>query len=185
MKRLACLIVVGGIAAGCSQPLTTREKGALIGAGVGAGAGAVVGNQVGHTGVGALVGAGVGAVKGAFIGDAIQAKEQQPPPPPPVVVAPVPVIPPPPPPLPPAPPQFVWVPAWGVYVVRGHDVVVYNNAYYYFHGGRWWISQAHTGPWVIVQSAPTVIAKLPPGQLHAHVPPGQHCPPGQAKKGRC
>ena len=175
MKRFAYLLVVAGLVAGCSQPLTTREKGTLIGAGVGAGAGAIVGNQVGHPGAGALVGAGVGAVTGAVIGDSIQSREQQ-------AAAPAPVVAPPA--LPSAPPQLVWVPAWGVYVVQGHDVVVHNSAYYYFHGGRWWLSKSYRGPWVIVTSAPPVIAQLPQGRLHAHVP-GQHCPPGQAKKGRC
>ena len=178
MKRIASVIIVAGLVAGCSQPLTTREKGALIGAGVGAGAGAVVGNQMGNTAAGALVGAGVGAVGGAIIGDSMQSREQQPPLA--VVVAP--------PALPPAPPQLVWVSSWGVYVVQGHDVVVFNNAYYYFHGGRWWNSKSYTGPWVIVQSAPPVIAQLPPGRLHAHMPRAagaRHCPPGLAKQGRC
>ena len=27
--------------------------------------------------------------------------------------------------------------------------------------------------------------KLPPGQLHSHLPRGHHCPPGLAKQGRC
>jgi hypothetical protein len=185
MKRLAYLLVVAGLVAGCAQPLSTREKGALIGAGVGAGAGAVVGNQIGHTGVGALVGAGVGAVSGAVIGDAIQSKEQQHRQAPVVAALPASAIPPP---LPAAPPQLVWVPAWGVHIVHGYDVVLYNNAFYYFHGERWWLSQASTGPWVAVASAPPAIAQLPRGRLHAHLPPGhgpRHCPPGQAKKGRC
>ena len=181
MKRFAYVLVVAGLVAGCSQPLTTREKGTLIGAGVGAGAGAIVGNQVGHPAAGALVGAGVGAVTGAVIGDSIQSREQQAPPPP-VAMAPAPVVVPPPA-LPPAPPQLVWVPSWGVYVVQGHDVVFHNNAYYYFHGGRWGLSRSYTGPWVVVTSAPPVIAHLPQGRLHAQLP--RHCPPGQAKKGRC
>ena len=170
MKRLAYVLLVAGLAVGCAQPLSTREKGALIGAGVGAGAGAIVGNQMGRPGTGALVGAGVGAVTGAVVGDAMQSREQQ-------------AAVPPPPALPPAQPSIVWVPAWGVYVVQGHDVVVYNNAYYYFHGGRWWLSKSYTGPWAIVTPAPPAIAQLPPGRLHAHLP--RHCPPGQAKKGRC
>ena len=34
--------------AGCTEPLTTREKGGLVGAGVGAGTGAIIGSTVGH-----------------------------------------------------------------------------------------------------------------------------------------
>jgi hypothetical protein len=41
-------IFCGGLAAGCSAPITKREQGGLIGAGVGAGAGAIIGSTVGH-----------------------------------------------------------------------------------------------------------------------------------------
>jgi hypothetical protein len=101
LKALGLAILI----AGCSTPLSTREKGALAGGAVGAGAGAVIGSTTEHTGTGALIGAGVGAVSGALIGDAMQANEQRqaaparlpaappataPPPPAPVVVAPPP-----------------------------------------------------------------------------------------------
>jgi hypothetical protein len=77
MNRIAVIVVAVALVAGCSEPLSTREKGALIGGGIGAGTGAVVGSAVGHTGAGALIGAGVGVVSGAVIGDAVQAKQRQ------------------------------------------------------------------------------------------------------------
>lgn len=42
--------------AGCSEPLTKREQGGLLGAGLGAGTGAIIGSTVGHAAVGALIG---------------------------------------------------------------------------------------------------------------------------------
>ncbi len=87
----------------------------------------------------------------------------------------------------PGPPVLVWVPEWSVHVVQGYGVVHYNNAYFHYADGRWWISNAYTGPWAIVAAPPPVIAHIPPGQLHgrfpAHGPAG--CPPGLAKQGRC
>jgi hypothetical protein len=175
MTRLLAVALAATFVVGCSTPLTTREKGALTGGAIGAGAGAIVGSQVGHTGAGTLIGAGIGAVSGAVIGDAIQGAEQKGAPPPPA---------PPPPLATTGSPRLVWVPAWGVWVMESHDVVYADGTYYRFHGGRWWVSQAHTGPWATVVTLPAGIAKLPPGQLHARMPTGA-CPPGQAKKGRC
>jgi hypothetical protein len=191
MKRSALTVLAALVAMGCSGPLTTREKGALAGGAIGAGSGAIIGSQVGHAGTGALIGAGIGAVSGAVIGDAIQGAEQKqaaqaaPPPasaPPAqhVAVAAPPAI------VAPSPPRLFWVPEWNMYVVEGHDIVQYNGAYYYLHGGRWWVSRSYAGPWAVVTSVPPAVAKLPPGQFHAHVPKGaKFCPPGQAKKGRC
>lgn len=36
----------------CSEPLTKREQGGLLGAGLGAGTGAIIGSTVGHAAVG-------------------------------------------------------------------------------------------------------------------------------------
>ena len=175
MNRIAVTVVAVALVAGCSEPLTTREKGALIGGGVGAGTGAIVGNAVGHPAAGALIGAGVGVVSGAVIGDAIQAKERQAAPPavpPPAIVA-------------TQSPRWIWVPEWRVYVMEGQDLVYYERTHYYYHGGHWWGAQAVTGPWVVVSSPPVVIASLPRGALHAHLGHPGFCPPGQAKKGHC
>jgi hypothetical protein len=60
-----CLLVLGG----CSQPLSNREQGALIGGGAGAAGGALVGGITGAPGTGALVGGAAGALGGALVGD--------------------------------------------------------------------------------------------------------------------
>jgi uncharacterized protein YcfJ len=57
---------------GCSEPLTTREKGALVGGAAGAGTGAIVGG-----GTGAAVGGAVGAAGGGLVGDQLQARDEQ------------------------------------------------------------------------------------------------------------
>lgn len=56
--------------AGCSQPLTTREKGALVGGALGAGTGALIGG-----GRGAAIGGALGAVGGGLTGDQLQRQE--------------------------------------------------------------------------------------------------------------
>lgn len=189
MNRIAVIVVAVALVAGCSEPLSTREKGALIGGGIGAGTGAIVGNAVGHPGAGALIGGGVGVITGAVIGDAVQAKEKQAvAPPPPPAMAPAPrqvVVAPPPPIVVTQSPRYVWVPEWGMYVMEDQDVVYYERTHYYHHGGHWWVSQALTGPWVVVSSPPAAIARLPRGELHARSGRPGFCPPGQAKKGRC
>ena len=60
---------------GCSEPLTTREKGAGIGTLAGAGLGAIIGSATGNAGAG--IGAAVGLLGGALIGDQMQARQKQ------------------------------------------------------------------------------------------------------------
>jgi outer membrane lipoprotein SlyB len=62
---------------GCSEPLTTREKGAAIGTLGGAGLGAIIGSATGNAGAGAGIGAAVGLLGGAVIGDQVQARQKQ------------------------------------------------------------------------------------------------------------
>ena len=63
---------------GCSGgSLTTREKGAGIGALGGAAAGGLIGAAVGHPGAGAAIGGGLGLGAGALIGDQLQGQEIQ------------------------------------------------------------------------------------------------------------
>ena len=62
---------------GCSEPLTTREKGAAIGTFTGAGLGAIIGSATGNAGAGAGIGAAVGLLGGALIGDQLQARQNQ------------------------------------------------------------------------------------------------------------
>jgi uncharacterized protein YqgC (DUF456 family) len=74
------LLVVGlaVILAGCSGgSLTTREKGAGIGAVGGAAAGGIIGTTVGHPGAGAAIGGALGLGAGALVGDYMQGQEQQ------------------------------------------------------------------------------------------------------------
>ena len=63
------LIVVMSIS-GCSgRPLSTREKGTLIGGAAGAGGGALIGSAVGAPGAGAAIGGVTGAGAGYLIGN--------------------------------------------------------------------------------------------------------------------
>jgi phage tail tape-measure protein len=65
-------------AVGCSGgSLTTREKGAGIGALGGAAAGGAIGAAVGRPGVGAAVGGALGLGAGALIGDQLQGQEMR------------------------------------------------------------------------------------------------------------
>lgn len=81
MGKRALLVVAAvfliGALTGCSSPMTTREKGGLIGTGLGAGTGAIIGSTVGHAAVGALIGGPIGLVAGALIGDHLMSREQQ------------------------------------------------------------------------------------------------------------
>jgi hypothetical protein len=80
MKRqFVMLIVVPTLAGllGCSSPLTTREKGAGIGALGGAAAGGAIGAAVGHPGAGAAIGGALGLGTGALIGDQLQGREME------------------------------------------------------------------------------------------------------------
>jgi hypothetical protein len=73
------LLLAGSLtAAGCAGgPLTTREKGAGIGALGGAAAGGLIGSAVGHPGAGAAIGGALGLGTGALVGDQLQGQENQ------------------------------------------------------------------------------------------------------------
>lgn len=73
----ASVFAIAIIASGCSAPLTTREKGAGIGALGGAAAGGIVGSAVGHPGAGAAIGGVLGLGAGALVGDQLQGQEQK------------------------------------------------------------------------------------------------------------
>jgi phage tail tape-measure protein len=79
MKLTGMKCVVAGFllaSIGCSGPLTTREKGAGIGALGGAAAGGIIGSAVGHAGAGAAIGSVLGLGAGALVGDQLQGQEQ-------------------------------------------------------------------------------------------------------------
>ncbi|HZA53707.1 MAG TPA: glycine zipper domain-containing protein [Candidatus Udaeobacter sp.] len=75
-SRAAIFFLAGMLFAGCAGgPLSTREKGAGIGALGGAAAGGLVGAAVGHPGAGAAIGGGLGLGAGALVGDQLQGHE--------------------------------------------------------------------------------------------------------------
>jgi len=77
-KSLAALTVAALLGVGCAGgPLSTREKGAGIGALGGAAAGGIIGSTVGHPAAGALIGGGLGLGAGALIGDQMQGQENR------------------------------------------------------------------------------------------------------------
>jgi outer membrane lipoprotein SlyB len=74
----ASMLLLAGIlfGSGCAGgPLTTREKGAGIGALGGAAAGGLIGAAVGRPGAGAAIGGGLGLGAGALVGDQLQGHE--------------------------------------------------------------------------------------------------------------
>ncbi len=73
-KPLLLALIVAGCAGG---EITTREKGAGIGALGGAAAGGLIGAAVGRPGVGAAVGGALGLGAGALIGDQLQGQENR------------------------------------------------------------------------------------------------------------
>jgi phage tail tape-measure protein len=69
-------VVLLATTVGCAGgPLSTREKGAGIGALGGAAAGGLIGAAVGHPGAGAAIGGGLGLGAGALVGDQLQGHE--------------------------------------------------------------------------------------------------------------
>jgi len=79
MNNVTALLLTGMfLIAGCAGgPLSTREKGAGIGALGGAAAGGLIGSAVGHPGAGAAIGGGLGLGAGALVGDQLQGQENR------------------------------------------------------------------------------------------------------------
>ena len=75
---IAGTALFGMLIAGCAGgSLTTREKGAGIGALGGAAAGGIIGSAVHHPGAGAAIGGLLGLGTGALIGDQLQGRDNQ------------------------------------------------------------------------------------------------------------
>lgn len=72
ITTVAAALFLTGCAGG---PLSTREKGAGIGALGGAAAGGIIGAAVGRPGVGAAIGGALGLGAGALVGDQLQGHE--------------------------------------------------------------------------------------------------------------
>ena len=75
--RILLFSAVVGLAGCAGGELTTREKGAGIGALGGAAAGGIIGAAVGHPGAGAAIGGALGLGAGALIGDQLQGQENK------------------------------------------------------------------------------------------------------------
>src|SRR4026207_1416375 len=74
MLLIAATIIGSGCAGG---EITTREKGAGIGALGGAAAGGIIGAAVGHPGAGAAIGGALGLGTGALVGDQLLGQENK------------------------------------------------------------------------------------------------------------
>ena len=74
LSMMLAAILVAGCAGGA---LTTREKGAGIGALGGAAVGGIIGSAVRHPAAGAAIGTAFGLGAGALIGDQLQGRENQ------------------------------------------------------------------------------------------------------------
>jgi outer membrane lipoprotein SlyB len=81
MKRMLTIVAVVltlTAVVGCAGgDLTTREKGAGIGALGGAAAGGIIGAAVGHPGAGAAIGGALGLGSGALVGDQLQGQQNR------------------------------------------------------------------------------------------------------------
>ena len=77
----------------------------------------------------------------------------------------------------------------------GADLFFYDGRYYTVRDDQWFYSARVNTPWVAIAvgkvpqhilAIPVTYYRVPPGHLkHGHKRGGGHCPPGQAKKGRC
>jgi hypothetical protein len=75
----------------------------------------------------------------------------------------------------------------------GSDLFFYDGRYYTVRDDRWFYATRLHAPWVAITigrvpsailAVPVGFYRVPPGHLKHKGGPG-HCPPGQAKKGRC
>jgi osmotically inducible lipoprotein OsmB len=70
-------VALSVISACSGEPLSTREKGTLIGGAAGAGGGALIGSAVGHPGAGAPIGGVGGAATGYAVGNEKQNRDRE------------------------------------------------------------------------------------------------------------
>lgn len=73
--RFTGVLALIALLTGCSQPLSQREKGTLVGTGLGAATGAIIGAAVGNPAAGAAIGGAMGAAGGALVGNELQKRE--------------------------------------------------------------------------------------------------------------
>jgi hypothetical protein len=72
---LIAVVLLSGLVGCAGGSLTTREKGAGIGALGGAAVGGIIGAATGHPGAGAAIGGALGLGAGALVGDQLQGQE--------------------------------------------------------------------------------------------------------------
>jgi len=85
-----------------------------------------------------------------------------------------------------APPPLVVVPGSPVYYAPEYDygLFFYRGRYYTQFNGGWFSAPRVGAAWVRISNVPPPLVAVPVEYHRAH---GKrpHCPPGQAKKGRC
>jgi hypothetical protein len=74
---VAAILMLTGVIGCAGGELTTREKGAGIGALGGAAAGGIIGAAVGHPGAGAAIGGALGLGSGVLVGDQLQGQQNR------------------------------------------------------------------------------------------------------------
>jgi hypothetical protein len=67
----------------------------------------------------------------------------------------------------PGAPRLIWVPEWRVYLREGYDSVAYDDFYYLYARGGWYVGETDRGPWRAVGKrrpppSPDVIAAALP-----------------------
>jgi hypothetical protein len=70
----------------------------------------------------------------------------------------------------------------------GADLFFYDGRYYTRHNDQWFYAPRRNATWIAVSIGRVPRAVLAVPVAYYRVPPGHargHCPPGQAKKGRC
>jgi outer membrane protein OmpA-like peptidoglycan-associated protein len=70
-KILILAVIATTLLAGCAQPQTKTQQGAMVGTGIGAAAGAGLGQAIGRSTESTLIGAGIGAVVGGLAGGSV------------------------------------------------------------------------------------------------------------------
>ena len=85
-----------------------------------------------------------------------------------------------------SPPPLVVVPGSPVYYAPGYEfsLFFYQGRYYTQFNEAWFWAPRVGAAWLAVSDVPKPLLKVPVEYHRAHGK-AVHCPPGQAKKGRC
>jgi hypothetical protein len=86
-----------------------------------------------------------------------------------------------------APPPMVVVPNSPVYYAPGYEynLFMYQGRYYTQFNGAWFFTPRVGGAWIAVSDVPRPLRSVPVEYIRVKPGHEKHCPPGQAKKGRC